>query len=180
MHAGYGPRKVMAGILVLGAIPSGLAGTISSANGLYVVRFFIGTYLHHLGVCHHGDATRATFPTVCQVSSGEPSCPAKRGLPHSLTRMSSDGRTRLLAGGATRVAGSHSSSCSPCTMPSYGMVSRSTSRGEVCPSHACQCDHFAFDFSPSFLLTSPSALFLHLSSMLSLASIHQLPITRPS
>ncbi|KAH9836835.1 major facilitator superfamily domain-containing protein [Rhodofomes roseus] len=38
----YGPRKVMAGILVLGAIPSGLAGTISSASGLYVVRFFIG------------------------------------------------------------------------------------------------------------------------------------------
>lgn len=32
----------MAGILIIGAIPSGLAGTISSANGLYVVRFFIG------------------------------------------------------------------------------------------------------------------------------------------
>ncbi|KAH9931316.1 major facilitator superfamily domain-containing protein [Fomitopsis serialis] len=38
----YGPRKVMAGLLVLGAIPSGLAGTISNASGLYVVRFFIG------------------------------------------------------------------------------------------------------------------------------------------
>ncbi|KZT68488.1 nitrate transporter [Daedalea quercina L-15889] len=38
----YGPRKVMAGILVIGAIPSGLAGTISSASGLYAVRFFIG------------------------------------------------------------------------------------------------------------------------------------------
>ncbi|OSX68190.1 hypothetical protein POSPLADRAFT_1043315 [Postia placenta MAD-698-R-SB12] len=38
----YGPRRVMAGILIIGAIPSGLAGTISSANGLYVVRFFIG------------------------------------------------------------------------------------------------------------------------------------------
>ena len=39
---GYGPRKVMAGLLVLGAIPSGLAGTASTANGLYAVRFFIG------------------------------------------------------------------------------------------------------------------------------------------
>ncbi|CCM02700.1 uncharacterized protein FIBRA_04806 [Fibroporia radiculosa] len=38
----YGPRRVMAGILVLGAIPSGLAGTIKNANGLYIVRFFIG------------------------------------------------------------------------------------------------------------------------------------------
>ncbi|KAI0962721.1 hypothetical protein AcW1_000016 [Taiwanofungus camphoratus] len=38
----YGPRKVMAALLVIGAIPSGLAGTISSAQGLYVVRFFIG------------------------------------------------------------------------------------------------------------------------------------------
>ena len=39
---GYGPRKVMAGLLVLGAIPSGLAGTAHTANGLYLVRFFIG------------------------------------------------------------------------------------------------------------------------------------------
>ncbi|KAH9947041.1 major facilitator superfamily domain-containing protein [Amylocystis lapponica] len=38
----YGPRKVMAGLLVIGAIPSGLAGTVHSAQGLYVVRFFIG------------------------------------------------------------------------------------------------------------------------------------------
>ena len=38
----YGPRKVMAGILVLGAIPSGLAGTAKSAQSLYVLRFFIG------------------------------------------------------------------------------------------------------------------------------------------
>lgn len=38
----YGPRKVMAGLLIIGAIPSGLAGTISTANGLYIVRFFIG------------------------------------------------------------------------------------------------------------------------------------------
>lgn len=32
----------MAGILIVGAIPSGLAGTVSSAQGLYVIRFFIG------------------------------------------------------------------------------------------------------------------------------------------
>ncbi|KAG1876288.1 nitrate transporter [Suillus subluteus] len=38
----YGPRKVMAGLLIIGAIPSGLAGTVSTANGLYIVRFFIG------------------------------------------------------------------------------------------------------------------------------------------
>jgi MFS transporter, NNP family, nitrate/nitrite transporter len=38
----YGPRKVMAGILVLGAIPSGLAGTAHNATTLYVLRFFIG------------------------------------------------------------------------------------------------------------------------------------------
>ncbi|KAF8552378.1 nitrate transporter [Imleria badia] len=38
----YGPRKVMAGLLVIGAIPSGLAGTAHSAMGLYLVRFFIG------------------------------------------------------------------------------------------------------------------------------------------
>ena len=33
----------MAGLLIIGAIPSGLAGTVSSAGGLYTVRFFIGT-----------------------------------------------------------------------------------------------------------------------------------------
>lgn len=38
----YGPRWVMAGILVLGAIPSGLVGTARSAEHLYVLRFFIG------------------------------------------------------------------------------------------------------------------------------------------
>ncbi|KAK7036042.1 Nitrate/nitrite transporter [Favolaschia claudopus] len=38
----YGPRKVMAGLLVLGAIPSGLAGTAHSAQTLYALRFFIG------------------------------------------------------------------------------------------------------------------------------------------
>ncbi|KAJ7433452.1 nitrate/nitrite porter [Mycena galericulata] len=38
----YGPRKVMAGLLVIGAIPSGLAGTAHNAQTLYVLRFFIG------------------------------------------------------------------------------------------------------------------------------------------
>ncbi|TFK21047.1 nitrate transporter [Coprinopsis marcescibilis] len=38
----YGPRKVMAWLLILGAIPSGLAGTARSAESLYVLRFFIG------------------------------------------------------------------------------------------------------------------------------------------
>ena len=33
----------MAGLLIVGAVPSGLAGTVHSANGLYVIRFFIGT-----------------------------------------------------------------------------------------------------------------------------------------
>jgi MFS transporter, NNP family, nitrate/nitrite transporter len=38
----YGPRKVMAGLLIVGAIPSGLAGTAHNAQTLYVLRFFIG------------------------------------------------------------------------------------------------------------------------------------------
>lgn len=54
----YGPRKVMAcmsvilpsshfsnfiqGLLILGAIPSGLAGTAHDASTLYALRFFIG------------------------------------------------------------------------------------------------------------------------------------------
>ena len=38
----FGPRKVMAGLLIIGAIPSGLAGTVNSVGGLYAVRFFIG------------------------------------------------------------------------------------------------------------------------------------------
>lgn len=32
----------MAALLVLGAIPSGLAGTVTSYQGLLVIRFFIG------------------------------------------------------------------------------------------------------------------------------------------
>ncbi|KAJ6459563.1 major facilitator superfamily domain-containing protein [Mycena sanguinolenta] len=39
----YGPRKVMAGLLILGAIPSGLAGTAHNAQTLYVLRFCIGS-----------------------------------------------------------------------------------------------------------------------------------------
>jgi hypothetical protein len=32
----------MAGLLIIGAIPSGLAGTATNAGGLYAIRFFIG------------------------------------------------------------------------------------------------------------------------------------------
>ncbi|KAH8091841.1 nitrate transporter [Cristinia sonorae] len=38
----YGPRRVMAALLVIGAIPSGLAGTVHTAGELYTIRFFIG------------------------------------------------------------------------------------------------------------------------------------------
>ncbi|PVF95348.1 nitrate transporter [Serendipita vermifera] len=38
----FGPRKVMAALLILGAIPSGLAGTARTASHLYAIRFFIG------------------------------------------------------------------------------------------------------------------------------------------
>ncbi|KAK4705717.1 MFS transporter, NNP family, nitrate/nitrite transporter, partial [Phenoliferia sp. Uapishka_3] len=38
----FGPRYVLVGILWAAAIPTGLAGTISGAGGLYVIRFFIG------------------------------------------------------------------------------------------------------------------------------------------
>lgn len=38
----FGPRKVFAGCLLLGALPIGLAPLVQSANGLYVSRFFIG------------------------------------------------------------------------------------------------------------------------------------------
>ncbi|KAK4703292.1 MFS transporter, NNP family, nitrate/nitrite transporter, partial [Phenoliferia sp. Uapishka_3] len=38
----YGPRKMMALMLVVGAIPSGLAGLIKDVHGLYAIRFFIG------------------------------------------------------------------------------------------------------------------------------------------
>lgn len=38
----YGPRKVFGGILLLGALPVGLAPLVQNATGLYVSRFFIG------------------------------------------------------------------------------------------------------------------------------------------
>ncbi|SPO25655.1 related to nitrate transporter [Ustilago trichophora] len=37
----FGPRKVMAALLIIGAIPSGLAAVVTTAGGLYTVRFFI-------------------------------------------------------------------------------------------------------------------------------------------
>jgi NNP family nitrate/nitrite transporter-like MFS transporter len=38
----FGPRYVFAGCLIAGAIPTALAGTVTSASGLIVLRFFIG------------------------------------------------------------------------------------------------------------------------------------------
>ncbi|KAI5795281.1 major facilitator superfamily domain-containing protein [Geopyxis carbonaria] len=38
----FGPRYVYAGILLTGAIPTALAGTVTSAAGLLVIRFFVG------------------------------------------------------------------------------------------------------------------------------------------
>lgn len=38
----WGPRLVFAGTLLAGAVPTILAGTISDARGLMVIRFFIG------------------------------------------------------------------------------------------------------------------------------------------
>ncbi|CAK7262733.1 hypothetical protein SEPCBS57363_000193 [Sporothrix epigloea] len=38
----FGPRKVFGGLLLLGAIPTGLAPLIHTASGLYVIRFFMG------------------------------------------------------------------------------------------------------------------------------------------
>ncbi|KAF9405160.1 High-affinity nitrate transporter 2.1 [Podila epigama] len=38
----YGPRKAMAGLLLLGSLTIGLAGLASDANGLIITRFFIG------------------------------------------------------------------------------------------------------------------------------------------
>lgn len=38
----YGPRYVFAGTLLLGAIPTFLAGTVQNAAGVMVIRFFIG------------------------------------------------------------------------------------------------------------------------------------------
>jgi NNP family nitrate/nitrite transporter-like MFS transporter len=38
----FGPRYTFAGCLLLGAIPTFLAGTVKNATGLYVLRFFVG------------------------------------------------------------------------------------------------------------------------------------------
>lgn len=38
----FGPKYTFAATLIIGAIPSALAGTVSSAGGLYAIRFFIG------------------------------------------------------------------------------------------------------------------------------------------
>jgi len=38
----FGPRYVFAGCLLAGAIPTALAGTVTSAAGLITLRFFVG------------------------------------------------------------------------------------------------------------------------------------------
>jgi NNP family nitrate/nitrite transporter-like MFS transporter len=38
----FGPKITFAATLLLGAIPSALAGTIHNATGLYIIRFFVG------------------------------------------------------------------------------------------------------------------------------------------
>ncbi len=38
----WGPRKVFATLLLLGAIPTALAGTVTNATGLLILRFFVG------------------------------------------------------------------------------------------------------------------------------------------
>lgn len=38
----FGPRLTFAGILLIGSIPTALAGTISSPSGLIAIRFFVG------------------------------------------------------------------------------------------------------------------------------------------
>lgn len=61
----YGPRKVMASLLLVGAIPSGLAGTANSANALYAIRFFIGDLPLLFVACKH----ISKLPWFNQVSS---------------------------------------------------------------------------------------------------------------
>ena len=59
----YGPRKVMAWLLILGAIPSGLAGVAHNAQSFYVLRFFIGILGATFVPCQAW--TSAFFDTSC-------------------------------------------------------------------------------------------------------------------
>ena len=59
----YGPRKVMAWLLILGAIPSGLAGVSHNAQSFYVLRFFIGILGATFVPCQAW--TSAFFDTSC-------------------------------------------------------------------------------------------------------------------
>jgi MFS family permease len=99
---GFGPRKVMATLLILGAIPSGLAGTVSTANGLYVVRFFIGILGGTFVACQAW--TTAFFDTNV-VGTGE-TC---RQV-HPVNFLMGQQRTRSRAAGVTLVVDSRSSS----------------------------------------------------------------------
>jgi MFS transporter, NNP family, nitrate/nitrite transporter len=59
----YGPRKVMAWLLILGAIPSGLAGVAHDPQSFYVLRFFIGILGATFVPCQAW--TSAFFDTSC-------------------------------------------------------------------------------------------------------------------
>jgi MFS transporter, NNP family, nitrate/nitrite transporter len=59
----YGPRKVMAWLLIFGAIPSGLAGLAHNAQSFYVLRFFIGILGATFVPCQAW--TSAFFDTSC-------------------------------------------------------------------------------------------------------------------
>lgn len=49
----YGPKTVMAILLVLGSIPTYLIGTVTSYTGLAIVRFFIGTIGASFVMCQY-------------------------------------------------------------------------------------------------------------------------------
>lgn len=75
----FGPRLVMASLLVIGAIPSGLAGTVSTAGGLYTVRFFIGILGGTFVPCQ-GQSLLLSLSTMTILIS------VKHGLPPSLIK----------------------------------------------------------------------------------------------
>lgn len=114
----------MAALLVIGAIPSGLAGTISSAQGLYVVRFFIGTSSSSTNLNRRKRNLGQAFSVVRSYR-------AKHGLRRSSTSASWDARTRLQAGGVTQGEDSPSSSWSPSTTDSLQTTCQSMQHGEV-------------------------------------------------
>jgi NNP family nitrate/nitrite transporter-like MFS transporter len=49
----YGPRNVMSAVLVIGSIPTFLIGTVTTFEGLCIVRFFIGTIGASFVMCQY-------------------------------------------------------------------------------------------------------------------------------